>query len=165
MQICIIAAIAENGIIGRKGDLPWYMPEDLKRFRALTTGHHILMGRKTWQSIGKPLPDRQSVVITRNSGYEAQGAQVASSLDEAVQLVKNDDQAFIIGGEQIYNLALPIADRFYLTRVHAQVAGDVYFPYVDWSQWRKIETQRFEADAQHRMAFSFEVFDRVSGAK
>ena len=146
MQLCLIAAISENGVIGRGSELPWHLSADLKRFRRLTTGHHILMGRKTWDSIGRPLPDRTSVVITRQENFQADGAQTASCLEAAIEQAEADPQVFVIGGSQIYQLALPLAQRLYVTRVHADIEGDVHFPQIDWTQWELIEDERFESE-------------------
>ncbi len=143
MQISIIAAMAENGVIGRDGQLPWHLKADLQRFKRLTMGHTIIMGRKTWESIGRPLPGRRMVVVTRQNGYQAEGVQVAASLDDALALARlaGDEEAFIIGGAEIYRLALPLADRLYLTRVLAPVEGDTTFPEFDASHWRLVESE------------------------
>jgi len=166
MQLCIIAAISENGVIGRGGDLPWHLSADLKRFRKLTTGHHILMGRKTWDSIGRPLPERTSIVITRQQNFQAPGAKVVRSLDQAIELSNKieggDGKSFIIGGAQIYEAALPLAQRLYITRVHADVEGDIHFPQIDFSNWQLIEDERFEADERNPLPYSFRIYERLS---
>src|SRR5262245_13659219 len=145
MRISIIAAIATNGVIGRGGKLPWHLSDDLKRFKRLTMGHTIVMGRKTWESIGRPLPGRRTVVLTRQSEYLVpDGVHLASSLDDALDLAESagDDDAFIVGGEELYRWALPRADRFYFTEVAADVDGDAYFPLnfdtFDWDMWETV---------------------------
>ena len=127
-RLSLIVAVARNGVIGKDNRLPWHIPEDLKHFRALTMGHHIIMGRRTWESIGRPLPGRASVVITRDPGYKAPGAVVARSLAEALAACAGDDEVFVIGGAGIFQEALASADRIYLTEVQAEYAGDVWFP-------------------------------------
>lgn len=138
-MLSIIAAIGDGGVIGREGALPWHIPEDLKRFKQLTMGHPIIMGRKTYESIGKPLPGRVNIVISRQEGYEAAGCEVFRSLEEA--LAKYEPQnPFVIGGAEIYRAALPLADRLHITEVKISTDGDVFFPDFDRSQWR--ETSR-----------------------
>jgi dihydrofolate reductase len=162
MQISIIAAMAENGIIGRGGQLPWHLSADLQRFKRLTMDHTIIMGRKTWESIGRPLPGRRMVVITRQAGYQAEGVAVVSSLEDALALarVAGDEEAFIIGGAEIYRLALPHADRLYMTLVLAEVEGDTTFPEVDWETWARIDSESVEADADNEFPHLFYVFER-----
>ena len=132
MSICIIAAMSENLVIGRSGDLPWHLPDDFARFKEITTAHPIVMGRKTFDSIGaKPLPNRQNIIVSRNSDYRPSGIDVAASLDAALALAGEQGEIFICGGEQIYRLALPLANRLYLTIVHAEIEGDTYFPAIN----------------------------------
>lgn len=131
----IIVAVAENDVIGYDNHLLWHISEDLKRFKSLTLGHHIIMGRKTFESIGKPLPGRISVIISRQENLKIEGCIVVNSLDEAFEVAKNDSEAFIIGGGEIYKQALPIVDKIYLTRVHAGFAGDTFFPELNLSEW------------------------------
>jgi dihydrofolate reductase len=135
--LAIIAAVASNGTIGDANRLPWRLPEDLKRFRALTTGHAVIMGRRTWESIGRALPGRQNIVVTRQPGYVAAGAEVAASLEAALALVTLPDPAFCIGGGELYRVALPHATTLHLTEIHQAVAGDASFPAVDRSAWRE----------------------------
>ena len=130
MKLSLICAMASNGIIGRNNGLPWHLPEDLRYFKATTMGHSIIMGRKTWESIGRPLPGRTSIVVTRDADYVAEGAKVVHSMQDALRLAESiavidgTEQAFVIGGAALYATAMPIADRFHLTRVHAEVEGD-----------------------------------------
>ncbi len=161
MSLSLIVAVAENDVIGRDGGLPWRLSRDLKRFKKRTWGHTLLMGRKTWDSIGRPLPGRRSIVLTRQQDFSADGAQTASSLEQALQMAGEED-VFVIGGAEIYRQALPLAEHLFLTRVHAEVEGDVLFPSVDWSQWRRLEEERFEADDRHEYPHSFLGFERVS---
>ncbi len=135
MIISIIVAVAENNAIGYDNHLLWHISEDLKRFKSLTTGHHIIMGRKTYESVGKPLPGRINIVISRQANYNVEGCLVAKSLEEALELAKLDSEVFIIGGGEIYKQSLQIADKVYLTRVHAGFAGDTFFPELNLSEW------------------------------
>jgi dihydrofolate reductase len=136
-RLSLIVAVARNGVIGKDNRLPWHIPEDLKRFRALTMGHHIIMGRRTWESIGRPLPGRTSIVVTRDRNYSAPGAKVVHSLADAVAACAGDDEAFVIGGAEIYREALPQAERIYLTEVLADYPGDVWFPPLG-TEWREV---------------------------
>ena len=161
-MISIIAALAENRVIGVNNTLPWRLPNDLKHFRRLTTGHAIILGRKNYESIGKPLPERTNIVITRNRDFHADGCLIAHSLDEALALASNDPEIFIIGGAEIYRAALARADRLYLTRVHAAIAGDTYFPEFDETEWQEISRERHATDERHAYAYSFVVLERIS---
>lgn len=164
MRLSIIVAVSQNGVIGREGDLPWRLSADLQRFKRLTMGHPILMGRKTYESIGRPLPGRTSIVLTRQRNYAAApGVLVASTLDEALQLCGEAEQAFIIGGEQLYQMALPMAERVYLTRVDADVAGDARFPQLDPGDWVEIESEQFDVDAKNDFPTTFKVLERRGG--
>jgi dihydrofolate reductase len=167
MHISIIAAMAENGVIGREGRLPWHLADDLKRFKRLTMGHTLVMGRKTWESIGRPLPGRRMVVISRQPDYRPSGVAVAASLDDALAIAKaaGDEEAFIIGGAEIYRLALPRADRLYMTLVLADVEGDTHFPAVEWDHWRRLESESHEADSENDYAHVFHVFERCEAAE
>ncbi len=160
MRLSLILAMAENRVIGRDGALPWRLPADLKHFKTLTVDHTIVMGRKTWKSIGRPLPRRRSIVLTRDPGYHAEGAEMASSLDEALELAAGDDEVFIIGGAGVFAEVLPRAGRVYLTRVHAEVEGDVTCPPLDDGCWELTGEERHEADERHAYPFTFEVWER-----
>jgi dihydrofolate reductase len=140
-RVSLIAAVAANGVIGRDGALPWHLPEDLKRFKALTMGHHIIMGRKTYESIGRLLPGRTSVIVTRNRDLKVTGAIVATSIEEAIARCAGDDEVFVIGGAQIYQAALPLADRMYLTLVQVPFEGDTRFPAWDAAEWEPISRE------------------------
>jgi dihydrofolate reductase len=163
MTISLIVAVARNGIIGRDGDLPWHLPTDLKRFKALTMGHHLVVGRKTWEEVGRPLPGRVMVVVTRDPEYRPEGVIVVHSVEQALEVACGDDEVFIAGGGEVYRQALPLVDRMYVTRIHAEVAGDTTFPEVDPADWRLVETEDYEADERHEYPFSFEVYDRIAG--
>ena len=159
--VSIIAAVADNGVIGRDQDLPWHLPADLKRFKRITSGHHMIMGRKTWESIGcRPLPGRPTIVVTRSRSYSAENARVANSVIRAIEMAAQDDEAFIAGGEGIYRAALPIADRMYITRIHADFEGDTRFPDFDPSRWRVVSEERHEPDDKNRYPYTFLVYER-----
>lgn len=168
MIVSAIAAVAQNGIIGNKGDLPWHLPDDLKYFQRITTGHHVITGRKNYESIPakfRPLKDRVNIVVTRNTNYDAPGALVVDSLTAGLEMAHlvNEQEAFIIGGGQIYREALTmrLVDRLYLTLVHSDVEGDTYFPQLDPGEWNEVTRTRHEADERHSYAFSFVVLERV----
>jgi len=159
----LIVAMARNRVIGRGGRLPWRLPSDQQRFKALTTGHHIIMGRKTWDSIGRPLPGRVSVVVTRNNAYAAAGATVVHSLPEALALSRGDPEAFVIGGEELYREALPLAERIYLTELEDDYPGDAFFPPLAPAEWRVIQREQHPPqDAEP--AWTFVVYERVRAA-
>jgi len=138
-RVVLVAAVARNGIIGADGKLPWHLPEDLKHFKQLTLNHPVLMGRRTWESLGRPLPGRKNIVITRRAGYEAPGASVAASLEDAIALCAGEPEAFVIGGAEIYAAALPIADGLVLTEIQRDYAGDTHFPGWDRAAWRVVK--------------------------
>jgi dihydrofolate reductase len=160
-MLSLIAAMSENRVIGRDGRLPWHLPDDLKWFKRKTMGHHIIMGRKTWESPGHPLPGRTSIVITRQRDYQAHGGVVVSSLDEALDRVDpSDREPFIIGGGEIFAQAIPLVDRMYLTIVHAQVEGDAYFPELKEHEWTCADETLHPADERHAHSFTFRTLDR-----
>lgn len=159
-MISIIVAIAENGIIGDKNALLWNIKEDMRRFRTTTTGHPVIMGRKTFESIGRPLPKRTNVVITRGDNT-FEGCEVAHSLEEAVAMFPKEEEVFIIGGAQIYAQALSIADRLYLTIVHRNYEGDTAFPKFDMAEWREISREEFERGEEYDGAFTFIDLERI----
>ena len=159
-MVSIIVAIAENGIIGDKNALLWNIKEDMRRFRTTTTGHPVIMGRKTFESIGRPLPKRTNVVITRGDNT-FEGCEVAHSLEEAVAMFPKEEEVFIIGGAQIYAQALSIADRLYLTIVHHDYEGDTAFPKFDMAEWREISREEFERGEEYDGAFTFIDLERI----
>ncbi len=162
MKLSIIVATAEKGVIGKDNQLIWHLPEDLKMFRRLTTGHVIIMGRKTFESIGKPLPNRTSIIISRNTDYLVEGCIVVGSLEEAIEKAKEieTEEAFIIGGAQIYALALDMADTVYLTQVHYNFEGDAFFPVLDTNIWTETERKSFQPDEKHAYAFDFVTLEK-----
>lgn len=166
MDLTIIAAVAENGVIGRDGDLPWHLSSDLKRFKRVTMGNAILMGRKTWESIGRPLPGRTSIVISRQADYNAGHDEVllATNLDEALAqaraLENVGEEVFVIGGARIYEMSLPRADRLIITRVHAEVEGDVSFPKVDWNEWQLLVEDPHEAEENDDYPHTYQIWQR-----
>lgn len=165
MKLAIIAAVDEDGTIGRDGGLPWRLPADLRRFKALTMGHHLLMGRKTFETdVGRPLPGRTVVVISRGRPELPTGIRLAASLDEAVEIAgaAGDPEPLVAGGAEIYRLALPRADRLYLTRVHARVWGDAFFPYLDLAAWRLVAREERPADRDNPYPMSFLVYEPIA---
>ena len=165
MRISIIVAVAENGVIGRGGQLPWHLSADLQRFKRLTMGHTIIMGRRTWESIGRPLPGRRTIVVSRQLDYRIDAADVttATSLGEALQAAaaSGDDDAFIIGGAELYREGMLRADRLHVTRVRANVEGDTLFPAVQWNQWQFFAGEEHPADDRNDHAYAFEVYERI----
>ena len=141
-NLAMIVAASTNDVIGVDGELPWHISADLRRFKQLTMGHHLIMGRKTFESIGRCLPGRVTVILTRQPGFEFAGAQIARTIEEATELAAADPSPFIIGGAEIYALALPHVSHIYLTRVHQKIVGDTYLPEIDWKQWKMIKTQK-----------------------
>ena len=164
MRISLIVAAAENGVIGRDGALPWHLPADLARFKRLTTGHHLVVGRRTWTSIGRPLPGRRIVVVSRAPESLAlpEGVVAVRSLADALARARStgDDEVFVGGGAALYAEALPIADRLYLTRVHANVGGDARLPAIDLGSWRELSREELPADERNAIATTFVVLDR-----
>lgn len=159
-KLALIAAVARNGVIGAGNALPWRLPEDLKRFRALTGGHAVIMGRKTWDSIGRPLPQRQNLVVTRAPEWHADGAEAAPSLAAALARVALPSPAFCIGGGELYSAAMPLADVLYITAIDAAFAGDAHFPPIEPAAWR--ETAREAGrDATAGFAYDFVTYERA----
>lgn len=156
-KVYLVAAVAKNGVIGKDGGLPWQLPEDLRHFKRLTLGHPVIMGRRTWQSLGKPLPGRDNIVVTRRAGYDAPGAAVASSLEAALGLCAGEPVAFVIGGSGLFAESLPIAAGLVLTEIQRDFPGDTWFPEYDRSLWR--ETQREAHTAADGMRFDFVLYE------
>lgn len=163
MIISLIAALDERGAIGRDGGLPWHLTDDLKHFKRVTMGHHLIMGRKTFEGIGGKLPGRSLIVLSRVEDYIAPGAQVAHSLDEALGIARQagEGEAFVIGGAQVFEQALPLAQRFYLTRVHAEVKADTYFPDFDEGLWEERDSQHYERVPKNDYSFTIRVLERL----
>jgi dihydrofolate reductase len=161
-MISIIVAVAENGVIGSDNRLPWHLPDDLKRFKALSLGKPIVMGRRTFDSIGKPLPGRTNIVVSRQAGLAIAGAVVTGSLDAALAAAGDAREIVIIGGAEIFRQALPQTDLIHLTRVHARVPGTVVFPQLEPGRWREAAVEHHAADERHQYAFSFVTLQRVA---
>lgn len=168
LRLSIVVAASDNGVIGRDGELPWHMPADLGRFKRLTMGHCLVMGRKTYESIGRPLPGRVSIVLSRSPDWSpnAEGVLVAKDLDEAVRLAASApdmdcSEAYIVGGGEVYRQALPRADRIHLTRVHTTLEGDAYFPKLDTNDWQLTDSKERAADDRNEHACTFLTYDRV----
>ena len=156
----LIVAVSENGVIGDCGKLPWRLTADLKRFKQLTVGHHIIMGRKTFESIGRLLPGRTTVIVTHQPDYQFPGALIVDSVDTAMAATAADPNPFVIGGAGIYQLFLPWVTELHLTRVHTEILGDTRLPEMDWKQWIRFQAERHPADDQNQFDYSFEVFHR-----
>lgn len=156
-MITIIAAIGKNNELGKDNDLIWYLPADLKRFKKMTTGHTIIMGRNTFESIGKPLPNRRSVIITRNTSYQQEGCDVVHSLEAAIELIKDEEAAFIIGGAQIYKETIEkdLANQLDITQVHQDFEADVYFPKIATDIWKEVSREDFSLDEKNKHDYSF----------
>ena len=158
-QISMIVAAAENGVIGKDGDMPWRLSADLKNFKKITLGHAIIMGRKTWDSIQRLLPGRTTVIITRQPEFHVEGAIIVDSLEAALSATE-DSFPFVVGGAEIYKLALPQVSRIYLTRVHAEIEGDTVMPEVDFSRWEQLESSPHLADDRNSHDYTFEIWER-----
>ncbi len=165
MNISLIAAIGKNRELGFGNKLPWHLPDDLKRFKEITRGHTVIMGRKTFESIGKPLPNRRNIVITRDKNYLCNGVDVAHTLEEAITMSRLNldiEEVFVIGGGEIFNLVLPYAHKMYLTHVETEVPSDAFFPEFDLNEW-KISNEEFRTkDEKHLYNFTFKVYEKIS---
>ncbi len=167
MRVSLIVAVASGGVIGRAGALPWHLPKDLARFKRLTMGHYLIVGRRTWESIGRALPGRRMLVVTHEPSrlQLPEDVHAVSSLDDALAAAQaaGDDEAFVAGGAEVYREALPHADRLYITRVHADVTGDTFFPPLEPDDWRELECEQVPADEKNAYTTTFSIFDRTSG--
>lgn len=159
-MIIMIAAAAENNALGKENDLVWHLPDDFKRFKSLTSGHPIIMGRKTFESFPKPLPNRLHLIITRQEDYKVEGCLVVNSIKKALNLIEDNQDAFIIGGGQIYKHALPYTDKIELTRVHGNFEADTYFPELDQNDWKLIFEEYHSKDEKHQFDFTYQTFIR-----
>ena len=157
-KVTLIAAICENNVLGKDNQLIWHLPEDLKRFKRLTTGHAIIMGRKTFESLPKALPNRHNIVVTRNQNYFKEGITVCHSLEAAIECSKNDDQPFVIGGGQVYEQAIEFADVIELTKIHTQFEGDVFFPEIDFKKW---SVEKEERMSHREFEYSFITYTKI----
>jgi dihydrofolate reductase len=161
MILSIIVAFDQNRLIGKDNKLPWHLPADLKHFRSLTMGHHMIMGRKTYESIGRPLPGRTTVVITRQKDFSAPGCMIAGSLDEALPLIKNDNEVFVIGGAQIFDIAMKKCQKLYTTLIHHRFEGDTFFPVIDSGKWKQISRIDFWVDEKNPWNYSFIDYEKI----
>ncbi len=161
MKLSLVVAMDKNRVIGIDGGLPWHLSSDLKYFRDITMGKPIIMGRKTHESIGRPLPGRRNIVVTRNKSFEAEGCDVVTSLDAALELIADEPEAMMIGGASLYLDTLPVADQLYMTEVHAEVQGDTWFPEIDPEQWQELSRTSFLANEKNDHDYSFVVYERL----
>jgi len=166
MLISMIAAMGSNRVIGKDNDIPWHLPDDFRFFKDSTKNHHVIMGRKNWESLPKkfqPLPDRTNIVITRQTNYSAEGALVVSTLDAALKLAKEtiEQEAFVIGGGEIYRMALALANRIYLTEINAPFDGQVTFPEFDKTEWKEISRMHHGIDERHAFSFDFVTYEKT----
>ncbi len=159
MITSIIVAIAKNNAIGKDNKLLWYLPNDLKHFKDVTTGHSVIMGRKTFESVGRPLPKRRNIVVTRQS-ISIDGCEVVPSIEAALALCADEDQVFIVGGAEIYKQAIPLTDRIYLTKVDQDFEGDTFFPELNAAEWEETERENFEPDDKNKLKYSFITLQR-----
>jgi len=160
MIISIVVAIAENNAIGKENKLLWHLPADLRHFKEVTTGHTIIMGRKTYDSVGKPLPNRRNIVITRKSGLKIPGVEVVHTLEEALILCDEDEEVFIGGGAEIYKMAMSLTDKIYLTVVKGIFDADTFFPEIDANKWEETESISFEPDEKNSFGYTFSTLIR-----
>lgn len=158
--ITLIVAVADSGVIGRDNGLPWHLPADLQRFKRLTMGKPILMGRKTFESIGKPLPGRENIVVTRDPNYRREGVRVVHHAEGAIRTAGDAAEIMVIGGSELFRAFLPRASRVHLTRVHGNIAGDVTWPALDQREWAMVESEAHPADERHAYPMTFEVWER-----
>jgi dihydrofolate reductase len=158
--ISIVVAMARNRTIGVNNTLPWRCPEDLKHFKALTMGHHMIMGRKTFDSIGKPLPGRTTVIVTRNENLYIEGCVMAHSLEKAIASCGEDKEIFIVGGAELYTLSIPLADRLYITHVQKEVTGDAYFPEFNQAEWRELSREKRSQELPEPLEYDFVTYQR-----
>ncbi len=161
MKISIVVAASTNNVIGKEGGLPWRLPEDLRHFKKITMGKPVIMGRATWESIGHALPGRQNIVLSRQTGFVAEGCDVAATADEALGIAGDAEEAMIIGGGHVYHQFLPQTDRIYLTRIHATVEGDTFFPTLDKKAWLTVARESHAASAERKYAFEFLTLSRI----
>jgi dihydrofolate reductase len=159
-MITVIAAVAENNALGKENQLLWHLPDDFKRFKSLTSGHYIIMGRKTFESFPKPLPNRTHVIISRQANYQPEGCIVVNSLEQALEACPKTEEVFIIGGGEIYKQSIAVADKLDLTKVHASFEADTHFPEVDLSEWQLVFEEHHPKDERHDYAFTFQTFSR-----
>jgi dihydrofolate reductase len=163
-MIIQIAAASENNVLGKDNKIVWHLPDDFKRFKQLTTSHYIILGRKTYESLGKPLPNRPHIIVTRQNNYKVPGCVIANSLEEAIKLAPSDEDVFVIGGGEIYKQALPFTDKIELTRVHTQIEGDTFFPEINSDEWELVKEVYHPKDEKHALDFTYQTFIRSKTA-
>ena len=163
-MLTLIAAVASNGALGLNNELIWHLPADLKRFKNVTRGHHVIMGRKTFESLNKPLPNRTNIIITRNPAYQAEGCLIATSLQEAIQMAEEDPNPYILGGAEIYRQAIELAHALDLTLVHEAFEADAFFPEIDPELWELVSREDFEADEKNPHAYSFVRYEKKASS-
>lgn len=159
-MLSIIVAVGENNVIGKDNDLIWKLPRDMKHFKETTTGHYIIMGRKTFESNGRPLPNRTNVIVTRDKNYTAEGCVVVHSLEDAINEAKDDAEGFIIGGGEIYKKSMSFIDRIYITKIHHEFEGDTFFSEINMEDWTEVDRRDFEPDEKNEYAFTILTLDR-----
>jgi dihydrofolate reductase len=159
-MITVIAAVAENNALGKENQLLWHLPDDFKRFKTLTSGHYIIMGRKTFESFPKPLPNRTHVIVSRQSNYQPEGCIVVNSLEKAIEACPKTEEVFVIGGGEIYRQSIKVADKLDLTKVHHSFEADTYFPEIDFTQWQLVFEEFHPKDDRHDFAFTFQTYLR-----
>ncbi|MFV8369086.1 dihydrofolate reductase [Flavobacterium sp. LB2R40] len=159
-MIIMIAAVAENNALGKDNKLVWHLPNDFKRFKSLTTGHHIVMGRKTFESFPKPLPNRTHIIITRQKDYQAEGCIIVDNIEKAIQTCPKEEISFIIGGGEIYKLGLPYTDKIEITRVHNNFEADAFFPEINEEEWKMVTSNFNEKDEKHLFDYTYQTFIR-----
>ena len=160
MIVTIVVAIGENNAIGKNNELLWYLPKDLRHFKTITKGHTVIMGRKTFESVGKPLPNRRNIIITRNTDLAIEGTEVVHTLEEALELCKQDEEVFIIGGAEIYKMAMQHTDKIYLTVVHENFEADAFFPEIDHNLWLETASEKHLPDDKNNLSFTFSTLER-----
>lgn len=161
MEKILVAAASENNVLGKDNDLVWHLPDDFKRFKQMTTGHSIVMGRKTFESFPKPLPNRTHYIVTRQKDYKVEGCVVVHSLEEALQMLKNEARIFIIGGGQIYHQSMSFGTKIELTRVHTKVEGDAFFPEINPLEWKLTNQEFHPKDDRHAFDFTYQTFEKL----
>lgn len=160
MTVTMVVAISENNAIGKNNELLWYLPKDLRHFKTITSGHTVIMGRKTYESVGKPLPKRRNIIITRNTELTVDGAEVVHTIEDALELCKSDEEVFIIGGAEIYKMAMKHTDKIFLTVVHESFEADAFFPEIDRNLWVETAAEKHLPDEKNNLSFTFSTLER-----
>lgn len=161
MIVSIIVAMDKNRVIGKDNKLPWRLPRELQYVKKTTMGHPIIMGRKNYESIGKPLPGRRNMILTRKNNYSAEGCEIVHSVEDVFKMCEGEDEIFIFGGEQIYRLFLPYTEKLYITRIHNEFEGDTFFPEIDWNEWKEVSSFQGITDEKNPYTYFFHVYERT----